>query len=131
MSRPATVMVPESGWSRPTSMRARVDLPQPDSPTRPSDSPSARSRSTPSTALTRAPPRARPIRKVLRTSRACNNIFTPVAGGGAAVGNAEDRALLGAALDRPVAARVEGAARRAVHRGGRAAGDRVEVAAAV
>ncbi len=39
MSTPSSEIVPELGGSRPSSMRARVDLPQPDSPTMPSTSP--------------------------------------------------------------------------------------------
>ncbi len=64
-SWPSSVTVPVSGSSRPTSIRARVVLPQPDSPTRPSDSPRRSSRLTLSTALIRArPPPVRPEVKV-------------------------------------------------------------------
>ena len=51
---PATRMVPEVGSIRRTSMRPVVDLPQPDSPTRPSVWPRWIAKSTPSTARTAA-----------------------------------------------------------------------------
>jgi len=43
---------PDVGFSSAASSRTRVDLPQPDSPTMPSDSPLRSTRSTPSTART-------------------------------------------------------------------------------
>src|SRR3954447_18232823 len=52
MSSPRTMTSPEVGFSRPTSSLARVDLPQPDSPTMPSVSPRRSWMSTPSTAWT-------------------------------------------------------------------------------
>ena len=60
-----------------TASRASVDLPQPDSPTRPRTSPAAISRLTPSTACTMP----RPVRKCLTTSVIRNSVFTrhPVA----------------------------------------------------
>src|SRR6266540_3161430 len=62
-SRPSKVMVPRVGSMSRTRQRPRVVLPQPDSPTRPTVSPSSTSRLTPSTALTcsRAPPSS-PVR---------------------------------------------------------------------
>lgn len=59
-SRPSTRTVPEVGRSRAIRRRARVDLPHPDSPTRPRVEPCFRIRSTPSTALTGA--RRRPAK---------------------------------------------------------------------
>src|SRR5689334_19146632 len=50
MFSPRTSTSPLVGFSRPTSSLARVDLPQPDSPTMPSVSPRRNWRSTPSTA---------------------------------------------------------------------------------
>src|SRR5579864_2352061 len=52
MSLPLYVMVPSVGSRRRINVRPSVDLPQPDSPTRPSVSPFLMSRSTPSTACT-------------------------------------------------------------------------------
>src|SRR5215467_374169 len=52
MSSPLNVIVPAVGSIRRMIVRPRVDLPQPDSPTRPSVSPALISRSTPSTAWT-------------------------------------------------------------------------------
>src|SRR6266508_2889489 len=62
-SRPSKVMVPRVCSLSRTRQRPRVVLPQPDSPTRPTVSPSSTSRLTPSTALTcsRAPPSS-PVR---------------------------------------------------------------------
>ena len=54
MSRPRNVIVPEVGSSRRMMQRAIVDLPQPDSPTTPSVSPSFTVNETPSTAFTDA-----------------------------------------------------------------------------
>ena len=54
MSLPANSMVPPVGSSSRNSVRPAVDLPQPDSPTRPTVSPGHRLRSIPSTALTGA-----------------------------------------------------------------------------
>ncbi len=51
---PSMVMVPAVGVSRPTSIRATVVFPEPDSPTRPRDLPGGRLRDTSSTA-TRLP----------------------------------------------------------------------------
>src|SRR5207237_5012300 len=51
------LMLPAVTGRRAVTSRARVDLPQPDSPTRPSVSPRLISRSTPSTALTARPPK--------------------------------------------------------------------------
>src|SRR5258706_9940545 len=113
MWRPRTLIVPESGRPRPTSIRASVDLPQPDSPTIPSDSPAARLRLMPSTALTRDRLVARPLRKVLRRSRASRtgsptdgcieHLLRSVAGHGAAAGaRGEGRADGPAVRYRPV-----------------------------
>src|SRR6476660_8115967 len=54
-------MLPELGRTSPSNARPRVDLPEPDSPTTPSTSPRARSKSTPSMACTMPdePPRRR------------------------------------------------------------------------
>ena len=52
-SMPSKRTVPESGRSSISSVRASVDLPQPDSPTRPRVSPRPRSRSMPSSARSR------------------------------------------------------------------------------
>src|SRR4051812_32172748 len=52
MFSPRTITSPLVGFSRPTSSLARVDLPQPDSPTMPSVSPRRSWMSTPSTAWT-------------------------------------------------------------------------------
>ncbi len=57
MSLPSKVTRPEVGSSSRTSIRPVVDFPQPDSPTRPSVCPAARSKETPSTARTGAPRR--------------------------------------------------------------------------
>src|SRR5690606_9455886 len=51
-SRPCTTIRPAVGFSSPTSSRANVDLPQPDSPTPPRVSPRCRRMFTRSTALT-------------------------------------------------------------------------------
>src|SRR3954452_11325209 len=69
MSRPRKSTSPSRlapSGSRPIKPRPRVDLPPPDSPTRPSVSPGARSKLTPSTA--RLAPRVVPYQT--RTSRA-------------------------------------------------------------
>ena len=55
-SRPATWILPESGFSRPTSIRASVVLPQPDSPTTPEGLAASHVRLTSSTALTGSGP---------------------------------------------------------------------------
>src|SRR5450756_2227341 len=52
MSSPMNSIVPAVGSRRRIMVRPRVDLPQPDSPTRPTVSPFLMSRSTPSTART-------------------------------------------------------------------------------
>src|SRR5256885_356161 len=52
MSSPLNRTVPPVGSSRRVTARPSVDLPQPDSPTRPTVSPALISRSTPSTAWT-------------------------------------------------------------------------------
>src|SRR5665647_1655999 len=71
-SLPPTSILPASGFSKPTSILAKVVLPQPDSPTMPSDSPRCTVRVTSSTALTRTRLRpARPARKVLLRLVAC------------------------------------------------------------
>ena len=53
-SLPPKRITPAVGFSRPTSIRPMVVLPQPDSPTRPSVSPLRMSNDTPATALTDA-----------------------------------------------------------------------------
>ena len=50
MSRPPKVIVPEVTGARPSTARAMVDLPEPDSPTRPTVSPGATCSDTPSMA---------------------------------------------------------------------------------
>ena len=57
MSVPSSLMLPAVGSIRRRMMRARVVLPEPDSPTRPTASPGPMSRSTSVTALTRPLPR--------------------------------------------------------------------------
>src|SRR2546430_12339928 len=57
MSWPSNTMLPAVTGSSAVTSRASVDLPQPDSPTRPSVSPRLISRSTPSTARTASPPK--------------------------------------------------------------------------
>src|SRR3989441_6235400 len=57
MSVPSKTTLPAVTGSKAVIRRARVDFPQPDSPTRPTVSPRRISRSTPSTARTAAPPR--------------------------------------------------------------------------
>ena len=52
MSRPSKITLPPVGSSSRMTQRAIVDLPQPDSPTTPSVSPSLTAKETPSTALT-------------------------------------------------------------------------------
>src|SRR5438477_7205676 len=64
MSCPSKMMLPAVTGSSAVTRRASVDLPQPDSPTRPSVSPRLISRSTPSTARTARPPKP-PIGKYL------------------------------------------------------------------
>ena len=64
-----SAMSPEVGGSRPRIRRARVDLPQPDSPTMPSTSPSRHARQTPSTAHRRRRDMPAVERKCWRTSR--------------------------------------------------------------
>src|SRR5262249_4940821 len=61
MSRPSSVIEPAVGSIRRSTVRPTVDLPQPDSPTRPSVSCGAIVKETPSTARTCAPaPRKKP-----------------------------------------------------------------------
>src|SRR4051794_3958732 len=132
-SRPATEMVPESGCSRPTSIRARVVLPHPDSPTMPRDSPRCRVMLTSSTALTRLRPNPdRPTWKVLvrwlasRTTSGSGteHLLRAQAGGPPSRRDrAQVRPGLPAGLDRPRAARVEWAPRRQGGRDGWAARD--------
>src|SRR4029078_11006147 len=62
---------PALGEYRPTMQRPSVDLPQPDSPTRPSASPRAISRSTAAT----APRPSAGIRRVRRTSESARTKF--------------------------------------------------------
>src|ERR1700687_406484 len=59
MSRPSSRMVPAVGSIRRSTVRPTVDLPQPDSPTRPSVSRGAIENETPSTAKTLPPARRR------------------------------------------------------------------------
>ena len=63
--RPRRSTSPEVGGWMPMMVRPRVDLPQPDSPTRPKVSPRAMARSTPRTALRVRPPTS----KLLRSAR--------------------------------------------------------------
>ena len=67
---PSTAMSPALGSSRPRIRRARVDLPQPDSPTTPSTPPAGTAKDTSSTATTwRSAPKSPPLTlKVLRTA---------------------------------------------------------------
>src|SRR6185437_5696693 len=66
-SAPATAMRPEVGVSRPTSIRASVVLPEPDSPTTASDSRSATAKLTSSTATISSPRAAPRTRNTLRS----------------------------------------------------------------
>src|SRR6185436_17562843 len=72
MSTPWYLIAPAVGSSNRVISRAVVDLPQPDSPTRPSVSPACTVRLTPSTACTHLVPRARRpspfVRKCIFTS---------------------------------------------------------------
>ncbi len=52
MSVPSSLMAPEDGSTSRSTVRATVDLPQPDSPTMPSVSPPPTEKLTPSTACT-------------------------------------------------------------------------------
>src|SRR5438067_789715 len=81
MSWPSNVIVPPVTGSSAVIRRARVDLPQPDSPTRPSASPLRTSRLTPSTAWTAAPPKPA-MGKCLKT-------FSTRSSTGSAVGTAD------------------------------------------
>jgi hypothetical protein len=51
MGMPSIVTAPEVGGNRPTTMRPKVDFPEPDSPTSAKVSPRAMSNDTPSTAV--------------------------------------------------------------------------------
>ena len=51
-STPRYLTDPSEGWIRPATIRPSVDFPQPDSPTRPTTSPRAIEKQTPSTART-------------------------------------------------------------------------------
>ncbi len=52
MSGPLSLMLPQVGSTSRSTLRATVDLPQPDSPTSPSVSPMPSEKLTPSTACT-------------------------------------------------------------------------------
>src|SRR6185312_3609479 len=68
-SRPSSVMWPRVGGIRPMIARASVDLPQPDSPTRPRHSPGFTSSVTPSTAFSVWTPPARALPTLKWTAR--------------------------------------------------------------
>ena len=135
---------PALGCSRPSSVRASVDLPQPDSPTTPSTSFRRHSRSTPSSARTMRPrrpnaPRGRAPRPAAsRRSRAASTLIGTPPPTGVCVSGANRQAdscssptsrsgisPLEQASRREVAARVEAAAGRRLGRdAGGDAGDR-------
>src|SRR4051812_33560215 len=131
MSRPSNVAVPLVGSSSRISTWASVDFPQPDSPTTPSVSPGIRSNETPSTALTwpivrlnRTPTRTgkcfvRSVTERIGSGTRTHHLFGEVARAGPA--EAEGvlrRNLRGTARLRPLAPRVERAARRDVQEAG-------------
>ena len=66
-------MSPEVGGSRRTAIRAKVDLPQPDSPTRPRVSPAAKLRLTSFTASTRAERGSNNPRRAAKARVTCRN----------------------------------------------------------
>src|SRR5438309_3555903 len=71
MSRPLKRTWPAVGWTRRRIDLPRVDLPHPDSPTRPSVSPCLISRSTPSTA------RTWPTTRLITPERTGNHVRSP------------------------------------------------------
>src|SRR5438874_3733515 len=77
MSCPSKMMLPAVTGSSAVTRRASVDLPQPDSPTRPSVSPRLISRSTPSTARTAPPPKPE-IGKCLKAPATRSNMGSAV-----------------------------------------------------
>src|SRR3989475_6113377 len=77
MSWPSNTILPAVAGSSAVMSRARVDFPQPDSPTRPSVSPRRISRSTPSTARTAPPPKPE-IGKCLKAPATRSNIGSAV-----------------------------------------------------
>src|SRR3954466_2225457 len=66
-------MLPLVACTRPSSARPRVDLPDPDSPTRPRTSPRANDRDTPSTA--RTVPEDRPTSRAAALARSAESTF--------------------------------------------------------
>src|SRR3984957_205153 len=82
MSRPSSRMVPAVGSIRRSTVRPTVDLPQPDSPTRPSVSRGAIAKETPSTASTLPPPRPkkpwRTVKCVLRSDTSSTGVAASV-----------------------------------------------------
>src|SRR5438477_4877321 len=96
MSWPSNTILPAVAGSSAVISLARVDFPQPDSPTRPSVSPRRISRSTPSTARTAPPPKPE-IGKCLKAPATRSNIGSAVteeAGAFSAACNAADLRLL-------------------------------------
>src|SRR6266566_1962206 len=95
MSWPSKVILPAVTGSSAVIKRARVDFPQPDSPTRPSVSPRRISRSTPSTARTASPPRPETGKylKALSTRSRTASGLTAVAGAFSAACNAANLRL--------------------------------------
>src|ERR1051325_10208145 len=131
MSRPSKTIVPAVGVSCSRISLEVVVLPQPDSPMRPSVSPSWMTKSTPSTALTHAPVRPSSPRRVgkcfvrPRTSRM--GLAIEPAPGDAPGLEVEITRLLGRAARQDLgAARVEGTPARQAGQVGRRAGDGVE-----
>lgn len=87
-------MAPWVGGISPSSTRARVDLPQPDSPTMPSTEPRGTSRSTPFTACKVVRGRNMPVRieNCRLTSRACKSGAASADAGAAASSTAVGKA---------------------------------------
>ena len=108
MSVPRKLIVPPVGSSRRMSVRDSVVLPQPDSPTRPSVSPSCRCSVTSSTACTCATARSNSSpfligKYCLRWSAASRTFGSAAAGRGRAVGAARGGARSGAHIVTPPA----------------------------
>src|SRR5689334_6640154 len=139
MSRPSNLATPAVGGSRRISTWARVDLPQPDSPTTPRVSPLFNENETPSTALTwptvrlnSTPTRTGKCLTRPSTSRigsaTSDDLLRDVAPAGAAHAEVvHGRDLRDAPVEHARAARVERAARRDVGQRRRQALDRLEL----
>ena len=113
-ARPSKTTLPAAGRTSPTAARARLDLPQPDSPTRPTIWPRSTVRLAPATArtlLAAAPLVRRPRRHAAR-ARGSSSEGVDVAGEPAPVHRRQRRIVRRADVDGVRAARVVGAARR-------------------